>query len=243
MTEQRSTQAKAGWADPERVDRWVARDADRRAVETARDLAAAIVALDMRPALVMELAAGAGSFLATFLRTFPDARGLWSDSSLPMARHARNTLSEFHGRVDYLLTDLRWPGISAEAAPGVLICARVTHGLDIAELAEFYRRAFALIVPGGWLVNLDHMAVPAAWNGRYDELTARFYEGSERRAAGSGGAGKDRGSHTLRAHLDALAGAGFTEMDTPWRLLSTVLLMARRPSGPQQAGIDPVRPA
>jgi hypothetical protein len=218
--------ADTDWADPERVDRWVAKDAARPAVQTARDVAAAIVALDTEPALVMELAAGAGSFLATFLRTFPAARGIWSDSSVPMVRHARETLAAFPGRVDFVVADLRSAAI--EAAPDVLICSRVTHTLDAAELADLYRRAAGLLVPGGWLVNLDHMTVSPTWDARYGELTPRFYDGIE--VPRGSAPGKDRGSHTLEAHLDALSAAGFTDVGTPWRLLSTVLLLARTPS-------------
>jgi SAM-dependent methyltransferase len=219
------TERGPDWTDGERVDRWVARDAGRRAVQTARELAAAIVALDTQPALVLELAAGAGTFLAAFLRAFPGARGLWSDSSPHMARHARATLAPFAGRVDYLLTDLRSPGVAATAAPDVLICARVTHGLDGPELAEFYRGAAGMLAPGGWLVNLDHVAAPQGWSPRYDALTPRFYEGTQERAA----AAKERGGHTVGTHLDALSSAGLVDADTPWRLLSTVLLLARRP--------------
>ena len=107
------------WDDPARVDRWVTRDAARPALRTARELTVAMIALDTRPATVLELAGGAGTSLATFLDAFPDARGVWSDSSREMQRHA--------------------------------------------------------------------------------------------------------------AHLDALRDVGLTEADTPWRLLSTVLLLARRP--------------
>ena len=212
------------WTDPNRVSRWVAKDARRRAVQTARELAVAAIAVDTEPAFVLELAAGAGTFLATFLRAFPQARGLWSDSSPQMAPHARETLAPFAGRVGYALTDLRSPGIAA--APDVIVCARATHGLDVAELGGFYRRSAALLRPGGWLVNLDHMAVDEGWSRRYDELTPRFYEESE--AAGPP-ARKDRGGHRLERHRELLAASGFSDVDTPWRLLSTVLLLARRP--------------
>lgn len=80
--------------------------------------------------------------------------------------------------------------------------------------------------PGGWLVNLDHMAVADPWGPRYDQVTSRFYDGSERSEPVRA---KNRGSHTVEAHRDALGAAGLTEADTPWRLLATVLLLARRP--------------
>ena len=219
------TEPREDWNDPDRVGRWVAKDARRRAVQTARDLAVAAVAVESSPAFVVELAAGSGTFLATFLGAFPQARGLWSDRSPEMARHARETLGPFAGRVGYVLSDLRSPGLSGDAAPDVLICARATHGLDADELTAFYRDAAALLCPGGWLVNLDHVAGSDAWARRYDALTPRFYEGTEQ----PGTAKKDRGGHRLETHVELLAAAGLTDVDTPWRLLSTVLLMARRP--------------
>lgn len=212
------------WDDPGRADRWVARDAARPAVQTARELAVAIVAVDTQPALVLELAGGAGSFLATFLRAFPDARGIWSDSSAQMVRHARTSLGPFGDRVGYLRTDMRQPGVARTGRCDVVICARATHSLDAAELAPFYRQTAMLLRPGGWLVNLDHTTVEAPWSRRYDEVTPRFYDGSPAGQA----AHKERGGLSLSTHLDALASAGFAETAVPWRLLSTALVLARR---------------
>ncbi len=138
------------WNDAERVDRWVARDAQRPVLRTARELAVAVVGLDSRPAMVVELGGGAGTFLAEFLDAFPDARGLWSDSSGEMERHARTTLSRFGDRVGYLLADMRDPGL-APASADVVVCARATHGLDSAELGGFYARSPASCGPAaGW---------------------------------------------------------------------------------------------
>jgi SAM-dependent methyltransferase len=212
------------WNDPGRVDRWVAKDARRRVVQTARELAVALVGTSTRPATVVELAGGAGSFLATFLDAFPDATGLWSDGSAEMERHARATLDRFGGRVDFRIADMRTPGV-AHGSADVVVCARATHGLDAGELTPFYREVAAILRPGGWLVNLDHMAVPEAWGARYDQVTSRFYDQSETTTPVRI---KDRGGHTLEVHLDALADAGLVEAGTPWRLLATVLLLARR---------------
>ncbi len=214
------------WNDPARVDRWVARDARRPVLRTARELAVALVGLETQPLAVLELAGGAGTFLAEFLDAFPAARGLWSDGSREMERHARTTLARFGDRVDYLVADMRDPGV-AHASADVVVCARATHGLGSAELGPFYQEVVRILRPGGWLVNLDHVATAEAWAPRYDRVTPRFYDQS-----GTSGRvrAKNRGAHTRAAHLDALAAAGLVEADTPWRLLSTVLLLARRPT-------------
>jgi SAM-dependent methyltransferase len=222
------TDADQDWNDPERVDRWVARDARRPVLRTARELAVALVGLDTEPLAVLELAGGAGTFLAEFLDAFPAARGLWSDSSREMERHARTTLSRFGDRVDYLVADMRSPGVP-RASADVLVCARATHGLASDELGPFYREVAGILRPGGWLVNLDHVATSEAWGPRYDQVTPRFYDQSDTSAPVRA---KNRGSHTVEMHLDALAAAGLVEADIPWRLLSTVLLLARRPASP-----------
>lgn len=222
------TDADQDWDDPERVDRWVARDARRPVLRTARELAVALVGLDTQPTAVLELAGGAGTFLAEFLDAFPAALGVWSDGSRQMERHARTTLSRFGDRVDYRVADMREPGLDRGSAD-VVICARATHGLDPAELHPFYREVAAILRPGGWLVNLDHVVVDEPWGARYDAVTPRFYDQSK--TAGPARA-KNRGSHTVGAHLEALAAAEFREVDVPWRLLATVLLLARRPVPP-----------
>jgi len=222
------TDGDQDWNDPERVDRWVARDAQRPVLRTARELAVALVGLDTRPANVVELAGGAGTFLAEFLDAFPAARGLWSDSSSEMERHARETLYRFGDRVDFFVADMRDPGV-ARGSADVVVCARATHGLGSEELGPFYREVAAILRPGGWLVNLDHMAVSDPWGARYDQVTPRFYDHSETSAPVRA---KNRGIHTVEAHLEGLAAAGLTEADTPWRLLSTVLLLAQRPASP-----------
>ncbi len=174
------TDAEQDWDDPERVDRWVERDARRPVLRAARELAVALVGLDGEPATVVELAGGAGTFLGEFLDAFPAAGGLWSDSSREMERHARTTLSRFGDRVDYRVADMRSPGAD-RASADVVICARATHGLRPAELGPFYREVAGILRPGGWLVNLDHMAQADPWGARYDSVTPRFYDQSANR--------------------------------------------------------------
>ncbi len=138
------------WSDPARVDRWVSRDARRPVLGAAREIAFTMVGLDSRPVAVLELAGGAGPFLAEFLDAFPTARGTWSDSSREMERHARATLSRFGDQVDYLHADMRDPGVAPGSAD-VVVCARATHGLGPDELGPFYRRSPASCGPaGGW---------------------------------------------------------------------------------------------
>lgn len=154
-----------------------------------------------------------------------------------MARHARATLAPFGDRVDYLLADMREPGVAGSWAD-VVVCARATHVLDAAELSAFYRSMAGILRPGGWLVNLDHMAVVDPWGARYDQVTSRFYDQVETAAPVC----KNRGSHSVEAHVATLEAAGLSEIATPWRLLSTVLLLARRPFPPpgDVDGLDPV---
>jgi hypothetical protein len=231
------TDDRPDWDDPDRVARWVARDAGRPAVQTARDLAVAVVGLDEPPSVVVELAAGPGRFLATFLRAFPEARGVWSDASAAMLPHARPVLAPYADRVGFLLTDLRRPGLARAPLADVVVCARATHGLTRSELSAFYSRTAELLRPGGWMVNLDHVLTDQPWGDWYGALTSRFYDGT----TDAGPTRTDRGGHRCSTHDDALLAAGFDEVATPWQLLSTVLLMARRPGPGQKTQPVPAR--
>ena len=213
------------WRNPEFAQQWVGQDVLQNLLDLPRAIAAAIVAAD-RPnsSLVIDIGSGPGAFLERFLTALPAARGVWSDVSTTMADIAREQLAQYAPRVDFQLVDMAdLHGLPFGA--DVITSSRASHHLSVAELREFYAGVHARLVPGGWVVNLDHTySVSADWERR---LRAA-------RTALIPPAPTNQGHHhtsvppTAADHMDALRAAGFTDIDMPWRAFPTCLFMARR---------------
>jgi SAM-dependent methyltransferase len=214
------------WRDPEFATSWAAQDVLADLLLLPRRIASAIVAQD-RPGcqLVVDLGSGPGAFLTRFLEQFPHAAGVWTDVSLAMEELARPSLSRFGDRVTYQIVEMsdlsRLPdGID------VITTSRASHHLEVPALRAFYAAAHAHLAPGGWLVNLDHTyAVSEQWNARLR---------AARTALVPPPAGPRPEHHhvnrapTIAEHLIALADAGFTDVEIPWRAFPTCLVMGRR---------------
>jgi SAM-dependent methyltransferase len=218
----------AAWQDPEFARAWTAQDNQADILDLPRRMASGLVAQD-RPEVrvVLDVASGPGAFLATFLRQFPDARGVCSDASPTMLETARERLAEFGDRVEYVLgdmTDLRGAGLPGEV--DVVITSRASHHLDRSSLRDFYVEAAGLLAPGGWLLNLDHIGPDETWNRRLRALRKTF-------RAATGGADEGVKHHHnyplcgIQDHLDGIAAAGLTDVDMPWRAFYTCLFAAR----------------
>lgn len=218
--------ASAVWKDPAFATAWADGDVVADMLALPRRLAAAVVALD-RPqtSLIVDIGSGPGGFLSVFLEALPAARGIWTDASEPMREKAEVALAGYGGRVGYQLLDMT--EIGSGTLPGgvdVLLTSRAAHHLDRAGLDAFYAAAGQLLAPGGWLINLDHTGPGEVWDRRLREARKTMIPP---RAKGSGHH-HDGPLTGVQDHLDALAGAGFSDIDTPWRAFFTVLFMARK---------------
>lgn len=214
------------WRDPEFATSWARQDALADLLAFPRRIASAIVARD-RPGcrLVADLGSGPGAFLTRFLEQFPDAAGVWTDVSPAMEELARPSLARFGDRVAYKIVEM--PDLT-ELPYGidVITTSRASHHLEVQALRAFYAQAHEHLRPGGWLVNLDHTyAVSERWDVRLRAArTALVPPPAEPRP---------NHHHTHRAptvaeHLAALAAAGFTDAEIPWRAFPTCLVMGRR---------------
>jgi cyclopropane fatty-acyl-phospholipid synthase-like methyltransferase len=214
----------AFWTDPANALGWADADAQRNLLALPRAIAAEIVAGD-RPqaALVADIGSGPGDFLATFLQRLPDARGIWSDISDAMQGLGREQLEGFTGRVDYRIADMTdFAGLPADL--DVIMTSRAVHHLDRDGLHSFYRDAAQHLAAGGWLVNLDHFGPSDAWDARLRAARTRLVPRTS----------EQKPHHhnypltSIDDHMYALAAAGFTDVETPWRGFVTALFMARR---------------
>jgi ubiquinone/menaquinone biosynthesis C-methylase UbiE len=146
------------------VDWWITRDQSRDAERRERlraMLAHADVAADAE-FTVLDVGGGYGVVSEEVLTAFPHARVTLQDYSAPMLDAARERLSAFAGRVDYVLADLTDPGWVdrvAEEAGGLFdlaVSAIVIHNLRKLDLiADAYRGVARALKPGGAFLDYD----------------------------------------------------------------------------------------
>lgn len=236
MTSQ-GEQAAAAWRDEAYAQSWAKSDSFRDLLDYPRRLAAAVIADDNpEPSCIVDVGAGPGAVLEVFLGQFPAARGIWTDTSRAMLDLGRERLAPFGDRVEYRIADMTDLG-SARLPPGVdiITTSRASHHLDRGGLIGFYCDVAALLKPGGWLVNLDHIG-PASQAGPpgeagFDEVWDKRLRAVRKRL----GVGPDGQKHhhnypltSLRDHLDAFGAAGITDVEVPWRAFYTCLFMGRK---------------
>jgi SAM-dependent methyltransferase len=212
------------WTDPATATQWAKRDGQRELLATARTIATEIVAGEHDGSItVLDIGSGPGDFLGHFLERFPEATGVWSDISPAMAEMARPRLADYADRVTYRIADMA----DFEALPAafdVITTSRAVHHLDRDGLRAFYRTAAAHLAPGGWLINLDHVGAAGPWDARLRAARKRLVP----RTAEQTPHHHNYPLTSIADHLEALAAAGLTDVDIPWRAYITCLFMARR---------------
>lgn len=212
------------WMDEKLAVRWTAADSLKELLVLPRRISATVIAAD-RPgtALVVDVGSGPGDYLSTMLDTFPAARGVWTDVSPAMADIARPALAAYRDRVEFRLVDLEDLSPLPERAD-VITTSRASHHFDADTLARFYASAAGHLAPGGWLVNLDHVLPPGAWDRRLRDARAAMIPPKQ----DGTGHSHDKPLPMVEEHLAALAAAGFDDVAMPWRSFYTVLFMARK---------------
>lgn len=148
---------------------------------------------------------------------------MWTDVSPAMAAIARPALAPYRDRVEFRLVDLEdLSGLPEQA--DVITTSRASHHFDADTLARFYASAAKHLAAGGWLVNLDHVLSPGAWDRRLRDARAAMIPPKKDGTRHS----HDKPLPMVEEHLAALAAAGFEDVARPWRSFYTVLFMARK---------------
>jgi SAM-dependent methyltransferase len=221
---QQGQEAAAVWREAGFARGWAESDVFSDMLDFPRHIAAAVVAGDNpAPACVVDVGSGPGAVLSVFLERFPSARGIWTDASEAMLGLAREQLAPFGDRVEYRIvdmTDLAGAGLPPDA--DVITTSRAAHHLDREGLFAFYAQAAALLPPGGWLVNLDHIGPDDVWDQRLRAARKQFATAPE----------GPRHHHnypltSVRDHLEAYAAAGISDAEVVWRAFYTCLFMGR----------------
>ena len=216
------------WESPTYAVQWASEDVIADMLDLPRRISVALVAdsgLDVRH--VVDVGSGPGTYLEVFLRAFPAARGTWVDLSEAMRDLAQERLDELGDRVTYVLGDAEALGELALDPAQAVVSSRAFHHFSPESLQNVYRAAAALVTPGGYVMNLDHVGAPGDWEQAYRRIRSQF-TGKRKQALNP-----HRHDYPLaRAdeHGAWMEAAGLGPADTPWRMFYTALIVARKPA-------------
>jgi len=162
------------WKQTTVVDEYLSR---RQAIPLAREQVELMLELlgsgELPVGSFLDLGCGDGILGAAVLERFPESRGVLLDFSAPMLEQARSLLSRFGDRLDYRLADYAQPGwtrqLSSTAPFDAVVSGYSIHHQPDSRKRSLYAEIYSLLKPGGWFINLEHVAPAAA-------VTTRLFE-------------------------------------------------------------------
>lgn len=113
----------------------------------------------------IDLGCGDGILGAAVLNEYPSARGVLADFSEPMLVQAREQLKNFSAQLSFENLDYgdpAWTGRMQAHGPfdAILSGYSIHHQPDIRK-HEIYQEIYSLLEPGGWFINIEHIASEA----------------------------------------------------------------------------------
>lgn len=114
----------------------------------------------------LDLGCGDGILGAAILGRYPESRGVLADFSDPMLTQARTRLHEFESQLTFANVDYglpEWVETMQNQAPfDAIVSGYSIHHQPNERKRSLYAEMFALLKPGGWFVNVEHVAPAAA---------------------------------------------------------------------------------
>lgn len=220
------------------------------------DVVAATAETD-RPA-VLDLCCGPGSLAARVLDRSAGATVVAFDNDPVLMLLGRRAYGDREGRLRWAEGDLRAPGWTAAVEPfgpfDAVVSTTALHWLTAPTLAATYRALAGLVVPGGVVVNGDHLHEPdrprlaelqkslrrmsdderegwLPWWEALAEAAAADHELQEAfavRAARDADHPETTDKPGLEVHSESLRAAGFDEVGTVWQHGDDRVLVAMR---------------
>lgn len=122
---------------------------------------------------VIDAGCGLGSLSRRLLHRFPAARVIAVDADVMLLEMARISLAAYQNRARIVEADLSEPCWVARVRdavislgakqPAALVSTTALHWLSPGALAELYGSAGELLIPGGIVMNGDHMRYDSRW--------------------------------------------------------------------------------
>ena len=194
----------------------------------------------------LDLGCGDGILGAALLGAYPESQGVLADFSAPMLVQARERLQEFAPQLEFLnldYSDPDWVQAVQHAGPyDAIVSGYSIHHQPDERKKAIYAGIFDLLAPGGWFVNIEHIA-PASKvakslfeNHFIDALYARQLQAggtqTRQQVADAFLNGPERAANILApvdVQCDWLRGIGFEEVDCYCRIYELAVFAGRKP--------------
>lgn len=194
----------------------------------------------------LDLGCGDGILGAAVLGAYPSSRGVMLDFSQPMLDQARTQLADFAGQLEFLNLDYGEPGwvrgIKDRGPFDAIVSGYSIHHQPDERKAALYKEIFGLLQPGGWFVNIEHIAprAPLATELFNDHIVDAYYA-LERQNGGTRTREEMTKVFLNRPDRDAniltpvelqckwLRGIGFEQVDCYFRIYELAVFGGKKP--------------
>ncbi len=110
----------------------------------------------------LDLGCGDGIFGAAILGTYPNSHGVLADFSEPMLEQAREQLKDYADQLAFENLDYGDPAwvnmMQAKTPFDAIVSGYSIHHQPDARKRPIYEEIFSLLKPGGWFINIEHIA-------------------------------------------------------------------------------------
>lgn len=194
----------------------------------------------------LDLGCGDGILGAAVLGEYPSSRGVLADFSESMLEQAREQLKDYASQLAFENLDYGNPAwverMQAYGPFDAIVSGYSIHHQPDARKREVYAEIFSLLKPGGWFVNIEHIA-PAAQvaTDLFDSHLVEGYYAIEQRNGGARTREEMADVYLNRPDKDAnkllsvdvqcawLRELGYEEVDCYFRIYELAVFAGRRP--------------
>lgn len=196
----------------------------------------------------LDLGCGDGILGRALLARYPDARGIFLDFSKTMIRAARQKASKGSPNLFFVTRDYASPAwvrsVKRHGKFDVIVSGFSIHHQPDKRKKSLYRELFGLLAPGGFFLNLEHVASPSPWLGSvfeeyFIDALYRYHRRSDpaknrEEIARAYYRRPDKAANILapvEAQCRWLRETGFKEADCYLKLFELSLFGGRKPKG------------
>ncbi len=195
----------------------------------------------------LDLGCGDGILGAAVLGEYPSSRGVLADFSESMLEQAREQLKEYASQLIFENLDYGAPAwverMQAYGPFDAIVSGYSIHHQPDARKREVYAEIFSLLKPGGWFVNIEHIA-PAAQlaTDLFDNHLVEGYYAIEQRNGGARTRAEMANVYLNRPDKDAnkllsvevqcgwLRELGYQEVDCYFRIYELAVFAGHKPN-------------